>query len=469
MKSSICRLFFSSLCLISILPILAKAEDGISKNAIRIARDTHGQDNPSNNGKKYVFQSGRKAGQIDHVAVKLKVAGEIIDFVKDKENREKLNVTTNLDYDEKTIDAISSADQSSRSVRYYNKTDVEIVVGNNVFKPVLQPERSLIVNEITPKAAMLFSPNGPLSSDELDLIDIQGDSLLLDQFLPDHPVAVGDTWIHSETLIAEFLGLDEVGATDVQSSLKEVTDQVARFEMSGRVSGAINGITSEIELKAAYRFVLKNKRIDWLGMALKEKRQTSTVSDGLDIGAQLQVTIIPSETSGHLSNAELKDIPLRSSPKFLRLSHLSKQGGWELTHDRDWHIYRNQQDSAVLRRIESGDLTAQCNLSSLPQAKPDKLISLEEYQEDIKQALKKEFSEFVEAGQGMDGQNRRVLRVIVRGTASDLPIIWRYYHIADQDGRQMSCVFTIEEKFADRLQNADRNLIDSLRFVDSKK
>ena len=70
-----------------------------------------------------------------------------------------------------------------------------------------------------------------MTREELELIDVQADSLLVDRFLPDKPVAVGDTWKPSEKLMAQLLGLDEVGQTDVQCMLKEVTDQVARFEM----------------------------------------------------------------------------------------------------------------------------------------------------------------------------------------------------------------------------------------------
>ena len=114
-------------------------------------------------------------------------------------------------------------------------------------------------------------------------------------------------------------------------------------------------------------------------------------------------------------------------------------------------------------------MIAQCNVSALTPGEPDKLVSREKYQEDIQQALGKDFKEFVEAGQTVDKANRRVLRVVVRGTASDLPIVWNYYHIADQQGRQMACVFTFEEKFAQRLGNADREIIDSLRFVETKQ
>jgi hypothetical protein len=303
----------------------------------------------------------------------------------------------------------------------------------------------------------------------LELIDVQADSLLMDRFLPDKPVAVGDAWKHSEKLMAQLLGLDEVGQTDVQSVLKEVTDQVARFEMSGKVAGAIDGVTSEVEIQARYRFILRNKRIDWLGMRILEQRRSSPVSDGFNTVAILQVNIVPEGQTARLSEAELKDLPMRSTPELTKLYHVSKQGGWEVTHDRNWYIFRDKQDLAILRRLEKGEVIAQGHISSLPQAKPDKLVSLEDFQADVKKALAKEFKEFVEAGQTVDEANRRVLRVVLRGVASDLPIMWIYYHIADQQGRQMACVFTFEEKYADLFGKTDQKLIDSLQFIEAKQ
>ncbi len=305
----------------------------------------------------------------------------------------------------------------------------------------------------------------------MELIDVQGNSLLMDRFLPDKPVAMGDAWQPSEELMAQLLGLDEVGQTDVKCELKEITDDVARFEMKGSVSGAADGVTAAIELKARYRYDLKRKRIDWLGMVVRERRQTSPVSDGLDVAAQLQVMIVPAEGTSRLDESDLTELVLNPTAESTRLSHVSKEGGWELLYDRNWHVYRDQKDvaAAVLRRIEQGEMIAQCNVSALAKGEPDKLVSLEKYQEDIQHALGSDFKEFVEAGQTMDKENRRVLRVVVRGTASDLPIVWNYYHIADQQGRQMACVFTFEEKYADRLGKADREIIDSLRFIDTKQ
>ena len=423
------------------------------------------------NKAKHEFPNSRTLGQIDRVKVEWKVGGEVIDVVDKKEHREKLSVACNLDYEEKTLQVPTKAQDLSTSLRYYQQAEAAEMIGDRSFKPVLRSQRGLIAVRISSQKPLLFCPSGSLTREELELVDVQGNSLLMDRFLPDKPVAIGDAWQPSEELMAQLLGLDEVGQTDVKCEFMEITDEVARFEMKGNVSGAADGVTASIELKARYRYDLKRKRIDWLGMVVRERRQTSPVSDGLDVTSQLQVIIVPAEGTSRLDESDSTDFALNPTAESTRLSHVSKEGGWELLYDRNWHVYRDQKDlaAAVLRRIEQGEMIAQCNVSALAPGEPDKLVSLEKYQEDIQHALGSDFKEFVEAGQTGDKANRRVLRVVVRGSASDLPIMWNYYHIADQQGRQMACVFTFEEKYADRLGKADREIIDSLRFVGTKQ
>jgi hypothetical protein len=206
-------------------------------------------------------------------------------------------------------------------------------------------------------------------------------------------------------------------------------------------------------------------------MVVKERRQASPVSDGLDVTAQLAVQIAPADKSEHLTQAALKGVNLHSTPETARLSLESKEGGWEIAYDRTWYVYRDKKDlaAAVLRRIERGEMIAQCNLSALTPANPANLVSLEQFQDDIKQALGEEFHEFITAGQSADDANRRVLRVAARGKSSDLPVAWTYYHLADRDGRQMSFVFTMEEKNAETFGKADLELVGAARFTDAKK
>src|SRR5205085_685633 len=147
----------------------------------------------------------------------------------------------------------------------------------------------------------LFSPSGPLTRDELDLIDVSGNSLLLYSLLPEGEVSVADTWKPNADVLAPFLGLDAVGHTDVESALSSVENGVATIESHGHVDGAIGGVATEIEIKAKCLMDMKTRQITRFGLAIKEKRSIGHVAPGLDVVARVRLKFSPVESSERLS------------------------------------------------------------------------------------------------------------------------------------------------------------------------
>ena len=54
---------------------------------------------------------------------------------------------------------------------------------------------------------------------------------------------------------------------------------------------------------------------------------------------------------------------------------------------------------------------------------------------------------------------------IVEGQALDLPIHWNYYLIADQHGRQMVLVFTMEGGLVEQFGDAGQALVRNIDFL----
>ena len=139
------------------------------------------------------------------------------------------------------------------------------------------------------------------------MIDVLGNSLLLDGLLPDGPTAVGQTWKPAGKLAAALLGLDAASRCDVQCTLKEVTDAVARFELAGQVEGPVNDTTARVQLKGKFRFDRRTGRIDWFALLSKEDRGISQVADGFAVVVRLQMTVDPQEPSPELAEAGRND------------------------------------------------------------------------------------------------------------------------------------------------------------------
>lgn len=408
-----------------------------------------------------------------------------------------MSVAAELEYTERTLSLPSKktgknktdAAERFRSVRYYDQASAVIKVGDGGFKPTLRDSRRLIgvsadgrsapITEVSAKDAenkekktfpnhgnLLFSPTGPLSRDELDLLEINGDSLLLDRLLPSHAVAQGDTWEHSEALMTALLGLDRIAKCEVKSTLEKLSDTSAMMLMTGRVEGAIGGVSTRKAIRAKYRFNRKTGRIDWFGLLVKEDSDIGHINTGVELTARIQMLIKPVKSSPQLTDAALAGLSLTPSDEMNQLIYRSATGGWELSHDRRWFITVDQRTRSVLRMVDRGSLIAQCNITALAKVEAGKQITLEQFQNDIKEALDESFGEFINASQHANDSKCRVLRVVASGESSELPVHWIYYLIADDQGRQVTLTFTVEKTNVERLANADRAVVETLRFIE---
>ncbi len=419
------------------------------------------------------FPNGRRPGDVDQVTAQLKVGGDILEMRDGKVNRVKLGGLADMEYSEKTLAVAEAPGRRSRAVRQYHRAEATIRVGDDALRPALRPELALVVAAVDDRRSILFSPQKPLSRDELELIDILGNSLLLDRLLPDGPLAAGKKWTPAGTLLAQLLGLDTVGQSDVQCELVEVTDTVARFQITGRLTATIHGVATRIQLKGKYRYDRRSQRIDWFAMSMNEVRSMAPVAEGFDVIAQVQVRILPQTDPSGFDQELLDGLALEPEDDVEMLAYQS--AGWRLAHSRKWFVIRDDPDLVILRLIREGELVAQCSISPLPAVPAEKLPTLERFQEDVRRALGDRFGRFVSAGQWANEAKHRVFRVAVEGTAqaelkqtmAKVPIQWRYYLVVDERGRRIAFAVTIESELADRVGDADRELVDSLRFVES--
>jgi len=414
----------------------------------------------------YTLESRRARDVVDRVEASLEVGGDLNIVVDGKLEKMKMSVLANLTYHERSLEVPTSSDGPLRSVRYYENALAVLQVDKSRLNPSLRDRRRLIGVEIDGPTVTLFSPQGTLTRDELDLVDVLGSSLLLDRLLPEKPLAVGGAWKHSETLLSVLLGLDAVGEAEVKSTLVAVTDGTARIEMSGRVAGTVSGAATKIELKGKYHFNLNTGRITWFGLLVQENRSVGHVETGFDVVARLQMKISPLEQSPQLADAALKGLSLKPTPELTALSYQSPGGGWEFTHDRRWFIHSDQGELAVLRLIDRGDFVAQCKVSALPKKSPTDPTTLAEFQNDVRHALGNSFEQFLEASQRANEADYRVYRVVLQGKASELAVRWLYYLVTDQEGRQVVLAFVFEEDLAARFEEADRSLVATLRLGD---
>ena len=230
------------------------------------------------------------------------------------------------------------------------------------------------------------------------------------------------------------------------------------------MTGRVDGVESKVELEGHFDFDRGQRRISDLGIAIREKRAVGNAGPGLDVAGQLRLVSRTAASPDPLDESTLAQLPLAELTAAELLSYSHREGRFHFLHDRRWNVLVERHDVVILRLVDQGALIAQCNISPLPDGPPDKQLSLSTFRQEVQRVLTRDEAQAAEASEMVTESGLRVLRVVVTGEVSEVPIQWNYYHLADGSGRRAALVFTFAAKLGERFADADQALIGSFEF-----
>ena len=379
-----------------------------------------------------------------------------------------LSVTAELNFLQRRLLELKDS-AAARLVRHYSSAEAKFNLKNTEFSEKLRDDRRLIVLQAENDEGTYFSPLGPLLREELELLDVPGAGVLPELLLPGKELKVGETWQLTDAAIVRLLSLDAVHKHDIVGKYDELRDGVAILSLEGKAAGAVGGVSSDVNLKAKINLDPQEQLLTWLALSFTENRAVGHAQPGYDVTTRIRMLTAIAEDAGELSETSLGALPLTAGIGQKLLAFRSEKGGFELNHDRRWRVMTERYDSAVLRLIDRGELIAQCNVAKLKHFAKDEKLTIETFQQDVKKALEKQQGTITEASQNTTDSGLLVQRLVVTGTASELPIQWTYYHVSDSEGRRASLVFTIDAKLVERYAHIDQELISGFRLFDPPK
>jgi hypothetical protein len=415
--------------------------------------------------------AGRVAGGIEEVTVDVEVGGELkLKTAEDAVKAMKMSVVAQLKYHERHLAGKLYPQRPEgplglRSVRFYEDAHATIKLEQGGTTPKLSAARRLVVADSSAVGpAQLLSPSGPLTREELDLLDVPANSLLLYALLPRTKQPVGGKWKPASDVLAGVLGLDAISQSDVEFVLTSAENGVATVESHGQVDGAVGGVATELEIKTKCLVDLKNGRIQKFGLAIQEKRSIGHVAPGLDVTARIRVTFAPLEVSKYLTDKALKGVPVEPNPAVLQLAF--QDPSFRFYYDRRWFVFHDEPQQLMMRLVDAGDLLAQCNVNRLPrvEAGADEATP-EKFQEGLKEALGDKFKEVLQSANLPHPAGLKVHQVTVSGESSGLPIRWQYFFVRDGHGRQVVFTITCEAPLADKVGDAGASMVNSFEFL----
>ncbi len=332
---------------------------------------------------------------------------------------------------------------------------------------LIRPEVCLLLAErrAIDGPVVVVSPAGALTWSELELVQGLGDPLVLPDLLPDRAVQPGESW-HVRDMGAKALsGYDLITSSKLDATLESVVAARARIRIKGEIQGSALGGPGTMSCDGFFTFDRQKARIDQVEIHRAEIRQAGPIEAGLDIKSTLRVSREAAVPPATLSDLALANVDLNVTPR-RELLRLTAPGGRSvILHDRRWHLFWQDPKLTVLKRLDGGQVIAQCNLAVGPAAGKGRHQDPNQFREDVRRAIQSRFVQFLGAGE-VDGDPAGGYRykVGVQGREGDLGIVWYYYLLASPDGEQLLATFTLAQDHVNAFSEQDLQMIGSLRW-----
>ncbi|MEM8666968.1 MAG: hypothetical protein AAGG48_05600 [Planctomycetota bacterium] len=300
--------------------------------------------------------------------------------------------------------------------------------------------------------------------DELDLLRVPASSVVVDQLLPDQPVAVGSKYKPKQAVLAALLNLSSVEASDVNIAVVSLDSKQAKFQIQGKVDGSVDGVPTVIRLVGKLTFDRRAKTCVWLAMGLHETREIGIAEPGFDVSAKVRMVRKPLNQTVALPKKR-RSVPVQPSPQRLYVDLQSDELAIGALMDRNWRMMSDLPGTAMMRMTDRDRIVAQCDFRSLVALEPGVTWSMKSFQEDARRTLGEQLIEFSEAEQQTNKDGMTVLRLTANGEVQGVPVHWIMLHFSDESGRRVLATFTMEAEKRERFAGADEQLASSLRFT----
>lgn len=386
----------------------------------------------------------------------------------------KLKVEAKVEYDERPA-SISPDGTVAKAARRFRNAAVRI--GGDVRESTLalRPKVATVVAERRGREVFLYSNGGPLTRQEYDLIRGPGDRMAWTDFAPENPVKVGESWDVGEATARELSDYDALSSNTLKGTLESADESTAKVRFRGAVRGIARGGEGTISIAGLAVFDRKTGLVKHLAVNRNEVRGSGPVETALEMKSTLTVEAEPvAQTPSDLDNPTLASLPAKPPSDWELLLYEAPNKKYVLRHSRDWHLFWDDSKIAVFKRLDNGELIAQCNIAEGPNAGPGKHQDVKQFLADIKKALGARFVQVLGEGEiaaspglflykvGVEGKES----VKVEGKDAQVAVDWFYYLVASPRGDQLLLTFTLGQAQAKAFADGDEALAKGLEWLE---
>lgn len=354
----------------------------------------------------------------------------------------------------------------AKSARHYDETAFSAVVGGDKLDRTLPADRRLVVAVRSSEGLDCYSPAGPVTRDELDLVTEHFDPQCLPGLLPGREVKVGDTWALAPQAAQAACLFDGLIKHALTGKLVEVKDGVAVFTVEGTAEGIENGAKVSLAVTATGKFDPTKRRVVELVWKQKDERDQGPVNPASQVEATVTLKREPlPQLPPELSDAVLAVVPKAEPPALMTaLRYADPKGRYQFVHPRDWHITGQTDAHLVLRLIDRGEFVAQATVSVWKKAEPGKHATPEEFKKMLGELTGWVVERVVEDAELPTDGGRWLYRVTAAGRMQDLPVVQSFHLLAGPQGDQLVVTSAMKPEKVKAVGTRDVELVNAIEF-----
>jgi hypothetical protein len=192
-----------------------------------------------------------------HVSCQVEITGVLtLPTGKDAKARPlKVAGKSSIKYDERIL-RVNADRKVDRTVRYYRQLEFERKVGDEEQRNKLRPEVHRLVILRHNQYEVPFSPSGPLTWGEIELVRTDVFAPALQGLFPEKPVRVGDRWKADNVAIQELTDLEKIDKADFVCTFEKITTLLGRRNAHVQFEGTVQGVGEDgnalHELRGSY-------------------------------------------------------------------------------------------------------------------------------------------------------------------------------------------------------------------------
>jgi hypothetical protein len=259
---------------------------------------------------------------------------------KGKASSVGINGRSTIAYNEKLLSPL--ADGAARSIRIYRQAEFRRTISGQAQESTIRAAVRRMVVLRSGTREVPFSPDGPLTFGEINIVSTDVYTSALVGLLPAQPVAAGDIWPAALSAVEEITDFERVEQGGLECRFVGVEGRVAKVAFTGSVSGVNEDGPVRQQLDGHFTFDLDANLITGLNFTgIKSLLDGQGKTTGRIEGKFSLLRTLAADAA-ELSELRLRGLTLEPNPTNTLLYYEAAGAAARFTYPRRWRVSAEQ-------------------------------------------------------------------------------------------------------------------------------